>query len=119
MVHPGITFGGFRTWIISPSTSGFSIPMLGMIGILSLARAMTPNCQPPSTRSPSAPHDLGVGALYKALITTLRPTLNDDSLRISRRSYGAVAFHSLLKVSAAALPEVSPILLLQVNEPVS
>src|SRR5215469_18864797 len=109
--------GGLIVVMISPSISDPSIPMLGVTGMPSAADAIRPNCQPPKSPFPNAPNVLGRGASHKPLITRFRPTSNPDKPRFSLKSYQGGAFHSLVKVSAAALPEVSSILLLHVNEP--
>src|SRR5258708_664854 len=102
--------------MISPSKSDPSMPMLGVIGIPSATAAMMPNCQPPNARLPIPPSVFGVGAFHSPLITRFRPTLKPDSPRFKLKSYHGGAFHSFVKVSAAALPQVSSILLLQVHE---
>src|SRR5258708_19121062 len=103
--------------MISPSKSDPSMPMLGVIGIPSATAAMMPNCQPPNARLPIPPSVFGVGAFHSPLITRFRPTLQPDSPRFKLKSYHGGAFHSVVKVSAAAPPELSSLLLVQVDRP--
>src|SRR6202171_2488718 len=99
--------GGLMVGMISPSKSDPSMPMLGVTGIPSATEALLPNHHPPRSRLPLAPSPFGVGAFHRPLTTRCRPTLKPDSPRFNFRSYHGGAFHSLVKVSAAALPEVS------------
>src|SRR5258706_9642610 len=93
------------------------MPMLGVMGMPSATMAMAPNCHPPSAWLPNAPRFLGEPGFHRPLITRFRPTLKADSPRFMPNEYHGGAFHSLVKVSAAALPEVVSMLFLQVNHP--